>query len=128
MSFNLAQLATLDQAKELAAQINATKFANGTPEGVQIGGGILPYSETNAQSGIYLPDWLTNTGSEPPSETNPEGQREFYYHFRFRNGVEGVNVGLILDMLQRHWTAPMYVLKLVFDEVESLARFTGKRR
>ena len=129
MSFNLAQLATLDQAKELAAQINATKFVDPkTGQPALIGRGVAAYSENNAISGIYIPEWLTDAGFEAPSEVNPEGQREFYYHFRFQNGVEGVNVGLVLDRLQRYPSAPAYVLKALFDEVESLAAFTGKRR
>lgn len=128
MSFALAQLATLDEAKSLAAQINTVKFFKpGAQEPAAIGGGVAPLSDRSDVSGIYIPDWYT-LGGPAPSETNEEGKTEFYYHFRFQNGVEGVNVGLVLDRLQRYPSAPLYVLKALFDEVESLAAFTGKRR
>lgn len=66
------QLATLEEAKDIAAKLGT------------IGGGVAD---------TYIPDYL---GPYTPPEN---GQAKFY-HFKFRNGADGFNVGLIRTTMQ----------------------------
>lgn len=74
---NPNQLATLDEAKAIAA-----KLAN-------IGGGIKD---------IYIPEY---TG---PFATPQIGDSKFY-HFRFYNGAEGFNAGLVRSFMNAYPTS-----------------------
>lgn len=84
----MSQFTTLAEAKAVAAQLS------------EIGGGVLPYNpdkelETDPPgqnsdpnpSGIYIPVF----GYFPTPE---QGDKKFY-HFRFHNGAEGFNAGLV---------------------------------
>jgi hypothetical protein len=86
----MSQYTTLEQAKALAAQL------------AEIGGGVLPYNPNTEldsyppgqnddpkRSGIYIPVYVTG-----PFPTPGDGDRKFY-HFRFANGAEGFNAGLV---------------------------------
>jgi hypothetical protein len=86
----MSQFVTLDEAKAVAAQLT------------DIGGGVLPYNPNTEidmyppgqnddpqRSGIYIPAYTTG-----PFATPQQGDSKFY-HFRFENGAEGFNVGLI---------------------------------
>ncbi len=84
------QFVTLDDAKAIAKTL--------TDAG--IGGGVLPYNPATElddhapfqntdpdRSGIYIPSFA-------PFDTPSQGDKKFY-HFRFRNGAEGVNAALV---------------------------------
>ncbi len=75
------QYTTLDEAKDIAKKLD------------DIGGGVLPYiapeDDPDGNSGIYIPEY-----SQGPFRTPSDADRKFY-HFRFRNGAEGLNAGLI---------------------------------
>lgn len=84
------QYVTLDEAKKIAKQIG------------EIGGGVLPYNPETVdeyaaplqdddpnRSGIYIPSYIGG-----PFATPSNGDAKFF-HFRFVNGAEGFNAGLI---------------------------------
>ncbi len=68
---NPNQLATMEEAKDIAAKLSA------------IGGGVAE---------IYIPDYL---GPYAP----PEDGAAKFYHFKFRNGADGFNVGLVRTVM-----------------------------
>ncbi|MGH7836339.1 MAG: hypothetical protein ACREQC_00785 [Candidatus Binataceae bacterium] len=78
---NPNQFATLSEAKAIAQQLNS------------IGGGVRPFADDDSVSGIYIPDYFG------PYPTPSIGDSKFY-HFRFNNGAEGFNVGLIRLFMQ----------------------------
>lgn len=79
----MTQYTTLDEAKTIAKQLS------------EIGGGVLPYnSDDSDASGIYIPEYL-----QGPFATPTDGDRKFY-HFRFRNGADGINAGLVKAIMQ----------------------------
>jgi hypothetical protein len=69
---NPNQLATAEEAKEIAKRLGS------------IGGGV---AET------YIPEY--GGPYSPPQDGNAK-----FYHFRFRNGADGFNVGLIRTTMQ----------------------------
>lgn len=72
------QYTTLDEAKKLAKEIG------------EIGGGVRRYiQDDNDNSGIYIPEYVGG-----PFQTPSDGDRKFF-HFRFENGADGFNGGLI---------------------------------
>ena len=88
-----SQFVTLEDAKAIAAQLG------------DIGGGVLPYNANTeletappfqdddpTRSGIYIPVYCQVA-------TPQQGDHKFY-HFRFRNGAEGFNAGLIKAEMQ----------------------------
>lgn len=87
------QLSTLNEALALAEEIN--RFG--------IGGGINPYDPENPnKSGIYIPWYGIMVYFLPGTK-----DRKFY-HFRFKNGTSGINVGLVLQSKANSpvfWTA-----------------------
>jgi hypothetical protein len=100
MSKNM-QLVTLEEAKRIAEMLG------------DIGGGVLPYNESNPdKSGIYIPQY--GGPFAPPSQ----GEQKFY-HFRFRNGAQGNNAGLvkgIMAMFPTCWT------DIIAAEVDAAAK------
>lgn len=78
---NPNQFATLSEAKAIAKLLGTT------------GGGVKPYSDDNDTSGIYIPSYFG------PYSTPSIGD-SLFYHFRFNNGAEGFNVGLIRTYMQ----------------------------
>jgi ATPase subunit of ABC transporter with duplicated ATPase domains len=77
----------------------------------------------NLITGIYRPMWLSGPGSFPePSYTDENGWKYFYLHYRFKNGGEGMNVGLIIDKFKRYPTSPLYVLSELAKEANTLQR------
>lgn len=84
MSFNPDQLATWKEATLIARKL--------TEAG--IGGGVRPQVRNPNASGIYLPSFLVY----PP----PGDKGSFFLHFRFNNGKEGFNVGLIRGQFARY--------------------------
>lgn len=116
MNFNIAQLATWEDARDCAKKLSSGP--------VVVGGGVKPESADPYTTGIYIPDWLSGpAGFEAPyQEDTQTGKKYYYLHFRFRNGAEGMNVGLILDKFRRYPTSPGYVLSEFAKEADSLAR------
>ncbi len=122
--FNVDQLATYEQARELRKMLDEHN----------IGGGVLPGDDEGGVTvtpninfpwlppvpervGIYLPKWESGPGGfVSPNSTGPNGEKLLFLHFRFRSGKEGLNVGLILDKFRRHPHSPDYVLGEVAKE------------
>lgn len=127
--FNLMELATYEEARAIRSLLNTY----GTGGGVLPGddeSGSTPVSNPNfpwlpaavALPGIYQPSWLGGPGGFPiPS--SPGGKK--YLHFRFKNGGEGMNVGLIIDKFKRYPLSPIYVINTLNDEANHL---NGVRR
>lgn len=115
-TFNMAQLATWDEARALAKTLSSGPIV--------VGGGVKPESKDNSISGIFLPDWNEGPDGfvEPGFKDEGTGAEYFYLHFRFQNGAEGMNVGLIKDKFKRYPTSPGYVMKGFAEEARELAR------
>lgn len=79
--FNPNQLATHDEAKALAAELGS------------VGGGVRE---------IYLGFWLPQGGPQPQGEV--DGTLTLPWLFRFNNGIDGVNVGLVRETKKRYPT------------------------
>ncbi len=113
-SFNVAQLATWEQARDIAAKLSQGFFV--------VGNGVAPEGQNPNTSGIYVPVWLTETGFQAPQHVDANGNQYLYLHFRFNNGAEGMNVGLVREQFKRYPTSPIYVTKCLADEAAMLAR------
>lgn len=121
--FNEDELATYEEARAVRALFNQY----GT------GGGVLPgddekaapppdpnmwwLPQSTAAPGIYQPSWVGGPGGFPIPNA-PGGKR--YLHLRFKNGGEGMNVGLIIDKFKRYPNAPIYVINTFNQEAVSL--------
>ncbi len=101
-TFNSAQLATWQQARDLAAQIEAFRQA----QGLYMAGGVVPETADPNTSGIYVPSWSGGPGGFPEPNDAPDGA--FFLHYRFVSGRVS-NVGLILDKIKRFGGNEMYV-------------------
>jgi hypothetical protein len=110
MGFNKAQLATLTEARALAEELKNYGLI------------INSESEDQNKSGIYLPDWRTEGGPSPN-----EGDA-LWYHFRFTNGADGVNVGLIQDRLSRYPNSPAYVFRSLVEEINQIVAANQQRQ
>ena len=131
MIFNANQLASYEQARALRDLLNQHK----------IGGGVLPGDDEQGVTltpnlnfpwlppvpervGIYRPIWQAGPGgfSEPNAELHTlEGEivKLLFLHFRFQNGKEGLNVGLILDKFRRYPHSQEYVLGEIAKEAQA---------
>jgi hypothetical protein len=110
----MTQFTTLETARAIAAQLG------------NIGGGVIPYHAENEletapplqdtdphRSGIYIPQYAMFA--------TPEQADHKFYHFRFQNGAEGFNAGLIqtiMTMFPTRW--PL----MIGTEVTAAARST----
>lgn len=117
--FNRSQLITYEGALDLAFIINHTPLYDGTI----LGGGIKPVLADQSKSGVYRLKWEGGPLSFPePQYLNPEtGLVEYAYLFRFNNGAEGVNAGLVQDKFKRYPMSPAYVINSFRAEIEALA-------
>lgn len=122
-SFNNAQLATYDEARQLASLFNA----------LAIGGGVRPGDDENGVTevinpampwlpsvhtfpGVYVPVWLAGpSGFQVPFADGPP--KRYFLHFRLMNGLEGVNVGLVRERFLSYPTAPGYVVGQLKQEL-----------
>jgi len=113
--FNLAQLASWDQARDLAVKLSVGPIV--------VGGGVLPETGDPETSGIYTEYWLGGPGNFPEPHYFDEMTGTHYYplHFRFRNGAAGMNVGLIIDKFKRFPNSPLYVFGNLAAEANSMA-------
>lgn len=96
--YNLQQLASRAQANELAGVLSVYGIGSGVKD-------------------TYIPDFLL---SETPSAV-VDGVKYEWLHFRFNNGAEGINVGLILDMLKRQPNRA-YVFSILQRDIASQAQ------
>lgn len=89
-----------------------------------VGGGVLPRTNNRDTSGTYLPLWVGGPGGFPqPSWIDPATQERYWFlHYHFRNGAMGMNAGLCLDKFRRYPNSPLYVLSVLAEEAETLAR------
>ena len=89
---NPNQLSTIEEAKALAAQLGST------------GGGVRD---------IYIPEY------DGPYMAPEIGTSKFY-HFRFANGAEGFNAGLIRTLIKQ---CPTSWLNMVSTEIGYQVKF-----
>jgi hypothetical protein len=108
--FNPAQLATWAEATVLARTINSS--APFLAVGIQ----ILPQNPPN--SGIYIPLWVGGPGGFPI----PHIGDSTFLHFRFSNGFQGMNVGLVREKFKSYPMSPLYVSGQILLEVMAGAR------
>jgi hypothetical protein len=114
VAFNPAQLSTWAEATRLAAILS--KSAAFQAAGIS----ILPQKPTTdpSQSGVYIPTWVGGPGGfQEPSIGNV-----FFIHFRWSNGMEGMNAGLVRDKFGRFPLSPLYVIGQILEEVQAGAR------
>jgi hypothetical protein len=111
-TFNPNQLATWDDARALAAQIETFRITTGVP----MGGGVKPETADANTSGLYVPSWVGGPGGFP--EPNDVENLKYWLHFRFQNGASGINVGLILDKLVRYGGNTMYVFSSLANDLQ----------
>lgn len=112
----MSQYTSLFEAASLAFQLNSQG----------IGDGVLPYNpETEHEqvepdpndahrSGVYIPEYAGGS----PVPTPADGQNKFY-HFRFRNGAEGINAGLVRDAIAY---SPVFWPQMIASSVNAAAR------
>jgi hypothetical protein len=122
--YNSMQLASYAQARTLAAAINSLKiqFATGDPR--PMGGGVQPGDDELTEipplvsPGIYKPSWASGSPFPQPSAIGPDGTQYWTLCLRFKNGMSGMNVGLILDKFSRYPLSPNYVIGQIAAEAE----------
>lgn len=91
---NPMQLATIDEAKAIAAKLGV------------IGGGVTD---------TYIPEYLGPYAA-------PENGTAKFYHFRFKNGADGFNVGLVRTTMQ---IFPSRWPLMISTEVEASAHWAS---
>ncbi len=121
--FNVAQLASYNEARALRDYINSTQ------EFISKNNLILPGDDETApvaaknpnfpwlpvtvpQFGIFLPSWSPGPAGDP--EPN-DGEGRLWLSFRMQNS-NTFNVGLWIDKFKRYPDAPGYVLRTLADE------------
>ena len=109
-NWNPAQLATIEEAREIAVKLN-----EGISGFLIPGNGVAPEHLDSTKSGIYIPEWSSAFFGAPQ-----EAKAEFY-EFRFNNGAAGVNVGLVREQFNRFPNSIRYVFQCLYDEVQALA-------
>ncbi len=103
--FNINQLATYGQARELAAKL-----------GTFVGGGVLPETDDPKTSGIYRPEWIAGVDINQEPRMRAYGRVYWSLHFRFKNGFQGMNVGLVREKFKSFPNSPQYVLDQLSQE------------
>ncbi len=107
--FNPAQLSTWAEASHWAALLsNSAQFK-------AAGISIKPQSPPN--SGVYIPIWTAGPGSQEPQIGN-----SFWIHYRWSNGMEGMNAGLVRQKFLAFPTSPLYVIGQLLLEVQAGAK------
>jgi hypothetical protein len=123
-SFNPAQLATYVEARQIAMLLTAAGIGGGVRPGddehgeVEVLNPNMPWLPSVRQiPGIYVPYWLAGPGGFEEPFSNDGVTKKFWLHFRFRNGMEGVNVGLVRELFLSYPKSPAYVLNTLSHEV-----------
>ncbi len=111
-TFNPAQLSTWAGAMALV------KVINGSNQFQSAGISILPQDPTHQHSGAYLPPWDPGPHGDP----EPHIGDAFWIHFRYSNGMEGMNAGLVREKFRSFPNSPDYVLGQLLIEVQAGAR------
>jgi hypothetical protein len=104
-TFNPAQLATWAEATLLAKKINASAPFQSA--------GISIIPQNPPHSGIYIPSWVGGPGGFPI----PHIGDATFLHFRFSNGFEGMNAGLVREKFKSFPSSPLYVVGQILNEV-----------
>lgn len=79
---------------------------------------ILPQDPKHLHSGAYIPSWTAGPHGDP----EPQIGDSFFIHYRFSNGMEGMNAGLVQDKFRRFPMSPLYVIGTLLVEVQQGAR------
>ncbi len=117
--FNAEQVATWDEARAIRESINNHPlFKNSNLQIMSESSGWtkhplydwLPMVKT--KSGIYIPEWL----SGPHSDPTPQIGISYWLHFRYNNGFEDSNVGLIRTKFKAYPTSPDHVFEYLWNE------------
>lgn len=108
ISFNPEQLSTWAEVIKYRNLLNSLKDFNG----FLVGNGVKKLTNDPLTSGGYLPTWAVGPGNPEPNAGNSR-----WYHFRFNNGFEGVNVGLVRGMFLRYPNSPLYVIGELKKEI-----------
>lgn len=128
--FNSRQLSSYQEAHALVDAINGHPLLlNGQLR--VMGGGVLPGDDSldkhedgseNRFVGIYIPAWLVGPAGfrQGQAVDSKTGVKYYSLHLRFRNGKQGMNVGLILDKFARYPNSQDYVLRQIAAEAENL--------
>lgn len=122
-TFNPAQLATYEQARAvrdfLGTQVGGGVLSGDDEHGIQTVPNVLFWLPPVQQvPGIYVPPWESGPHADPvPSDGNKK-----FLHYRFKNGAEGMNVGLIIDKFSRYPNSPDYVIRTLAEEAASMAK------
>lgn len=112
--YNAEELATFDEAVAIRKTLNYSAVF------YKLGLQILPWwnNPTPDKSGIYLPPWAPGPHGDP----EPNSGQALFYHFRWSNGMEGMNVGLVRGLFARYPASPLYVMNQLLLEVQGGAR------
>lgn len=116
--FNREQLATWEEARQYSKSLSAEPYV--------VGAGVKPEDPDPARSGIYEPAWLSGPGGFPkPHAIDKDGKEYYFLHYRFMNGADGMNVGLIRGMFKRYPNSPLFVKRQLAREAAMLAGEAG---
>jgi len=110
--FNPAQLATWAEAMQLVKVINGSQLFQAA------GLFVLPQDPQHKNSGAYIPYWV----SGPGGFQEPVNGNQFFIHFRYSNGMQGMNAGLVREKFRSFPNSPVYVLGTLLAEVQQGAR------
>lgn len=122
-TFNPAQLASYNQARQLREFLNRFNFQilpnddeHGTPK---------PQPDPNfpwmppkpVECGIFLYPWESGPGGfEEPHGIDPEtGEELLYLGYKSKNGKQN-NVGLCIDKFKRYPGSPRYVVGALYED------------
>ena len=106
--FNPAQLATWAEATALVKLINASAQFQAA------GLFILPQDPLHVHSGAFIPSWV----SGPGGFQEPVNGNQYFIHFRYNNGFEGMNAGLVREKFRSFPLSPAYVIGTLLAEVQ----------
>ena len=101
VAFNPDELSTWNQAQRCATKIDASRP-------------FLQAGITVAE--VYLPSWISGPGGDP-EPFGPGGLK--WWHFKFSNGMSGVNVGLVITEFAIYPAAPLYVEDWLLAQVQA---------
>jgi hypothetical protein len=110
--FNLAQLATWQEAMKMVDFINFSQLFQSA--GIM----IIPQDPTHVHSGAYIPSWV----SGPGGFQEPVNGNLYFIHYRYSNGMEGMNAGLVREKFKSFPLSPVYVLGTLLAEVQAGAK------